>query len=178
MSDFLIGERVFLRSLAPNDISITYADWLNNPDVNQYLETRHSKQDLNSIRTFIEEINAKNDEFLFGIFVADSKQHIGNIKVGPIKPFHRVADVSLFIGEKNAWGKGYAAEAIKLISAYAFEVLNLLKLSSSMYAPNIGSTNAFKAAGYKVEGLRERHLLLNGEPCDVVELGLVDPTAK
>ena len=58
---------------------------------------------------------------MFGIFLNDSHQHIGNIKSGNIDPFHRRAEVGLVIGDRAVWGKGYAAEAISLATRYGFE---------------------------------------------------------
>ncbi|NQU59157.1 MAG: GNAT family N-acetyltransferase [Rhodospirillales bacterium] len=168
----LNSPELFLRPLTKDDASQTYVDWLNNPAINRFLETRFEVQSLESVRTFIEAINKRDDEHLFGIFLSETGRHVGTIKVGPIKPHHRVADVSLFIGEKDCWGQGLATNAIRLITGYAFKELGLSKLSASMYAPNIGSLAAFIKAGFRKEGLRRKYLLLDGEDCDMIELGL------
>jgi RimJ/RimL family protein N-acetyltransferase len=107
------------------------------------------------------------------MFLRNTGRHIGNIKVGPIHPHHQLADVSLLIGAQDCWGHGFATEAIRGTSVYAFEQLGVLKLSASMYAPNEGSMHAFVKAGYQEEGRRRRHYDLNGERCDLIELGLI-----
>ncbi len=56
----------------------------------------------------------------FGIFVIETREHIGNIKIGNIDQIHRFADVGLLIGEASARGKGYGTEAILLACRYAF----------------------------------------------------------
>lgn len=169
------SERLILRELRPADCSADYVAWLADPEVNQYLETRHRPQDQASIVAFIEAAAASDREFLFGMFLRAGGRHIGNIKVGPIHPYHRLADVSLFVGARDCWGRGYAAEAIAAVSRYAFETLGVLKLSASMYARNEGSRRAFLKAGYSEEGLRRAHYRLGGERCDLVELGLSAP---
>lgn len=131
-------------------------------------------QDEAAVRGFVEAVNARPDEFLFGIFLVEGERHIGNIKVGPVRAHHAVADVSLLIGARDCWGKGYAAEAIAVLSRHAFAQLGVRKLSASMYAPNEGSRRAFLKAGYREEGVRRGHLVLNGERCDLIELGLVE----
>src|SRR5690349_16374628 len=105
-------ERLELRELETGDVSPEYVGWLNDPEVSRYLETRHSRQDEANVTRFVERVRDSEDEFLFGIFLRDSGRHIGNIKVGPIREHHSLADVSLLIGARDCWGQGYAAEAI------------------------------------------------------------------
>ena len=150
-------------------INERYASWLNDPFVYQFLETRHCKQTLETIRQFVESVNSNPSEHLFGIFL-DGK-HIGNIKLGPINSNHPVADVSLFIGDRQSWGMGYATQAIRLVSEFGFDSLGLIKLSAGAYAENIGSIRAFEKAEYQTEGRRRNHYLLDGKPSDIILLG-------
>lgn len=166
-------ERLVLRELLPADCSAEYVGWLQDPAVFRFLETRHHRQSAADVAAFIEAVGARENEHLFGIFWRPGNRHIGNIKVGPIHPVHRLADVSLLIGARDCWGKGIASEAIAAISRLAFERLGVLKLSASMYATNLGSTAAFVKCGYQREGLRRSHYDLDGERCDLVELGLL-----
>lgn len=168
-------ESLLLRSLTEDDCTQTYLDWLDDLEIKRFLETRHTAQSVEAIRTFVAAVNASPVEFLYGICVhADSDRHIGNIKVGPIKHPHPLADVSLLIGARDCWGKGYGTEAIQAVSREAFARWGVRKLSASIYAPNIGSTKAFLAAGYQQEGLRRSHYLLEGTMTDLVELGAVE----
>ncbi|REL34809.1 GNAT family N-acetyltransferase [Thalassotalea euphylliae] len=165
---------IYLQEISIDDASQTYVDWLNDPKVNQYLETRFYHQDLAAVIDFINGIMANPNEHLFTIRLAANDRHIGNIKVGGIKPVHLIGDVSLFIGEKSCWGKGYAQQAIELISRYGFESLKLRKLCAGAYKPNIGSTKAFLKAGYQKDGILKDHYLLDGKPCDLVQVGLFE----
>jgi RimJ/RimL family protein N-acetyltransferase len=167
------SEHLYLRELTAADCSAEYVAWLNDPAVSRFLETRHSDQTAESVRSFVEAVSARENETLFGIFLNDDDRHIGNIKAGPIHPIHKVGDVSLFIGAKDCWGRGYAAEAIAAVSAYAFEYLAAAKLSASMFSPNLGSARAFLKVGYLQEGYRRKHGVLDGERCDIVVLGLL-----
>ncbi|MBO6899848.1 MAG: GNAT family N-acetyltransferase [Rhizobiaceae bacterium] len=163
--------RLSLRRLTPNDVTDAYVGWLNDPDVYRFLETRLSVQNKKSVLDFVAEKAASDNEFLFGMFLRDSGRHIGNIKVGPIHRHHKVADVSLLIGERDCWGKGYAAEAITAVSRHAFEKLGVAKLSAGMYVANEGSRRAFLKAGYRQEGLRRAHYESEDGRTDLVEVG-------
>lgn len=167
-------QRLRLRTLLPADCSERYVSWLNQPDINRYLETRFEPpQTLESVRNYVSAVAERSNEHLFGIFLDGGVRHVGNIKVGPISGPHRVGDVSLLIGERECWGQGIATEAIQAVCLYAFAQLRVRKLSAGMYAPNRGSTRAFEKAGWRHEGIRRAHYLLDDTPCDVVILGLM-----
>jgi RimJ/RimL family protein N-acetyltransferase len=163
--------RLRLRPLKALDCNARYLGWLQDPVVNRFLETRFAAQSIASITAFVEAVNRRGDEFLFGMFLGADGRHIGNIKVGPVNPHHRLADVSLFIGERDCWGRGYAAEAIAAVSRHAFGALGVRKLCAGMYAPNVASARAFLRVGYREECRRPAHYLLEGVPCDILELG-------
>ncbi|HBD9372943.1 TPA: GNAT family N-acetyltransferase, partial [Legionella pneumophila] len=124
----LIGSKVFLLPVTLADCTDNYLKWLSDPSVNHYLETRWSIQDMESIRNFVSNMRTDPNNYLFAIRELKTEQHIGNIKLGPINTNHSYADVSYFIGEKNSWGKGFATEAIQLVTHFAFEQLHLHRL--------------------------------------------------
>lgn len=166
-------QRLLLRELAVEDVSSAYVEWLNDPEVSRFLETRHHQQDEASVRAFVKAVAAREEEFLFGMFLREEGRHIGNIKVGPVRAIHQSADVSLFLGDRAVWGRGLAAEAIAALSRYAFQALEIRKLSASMYAANEGSRRAFLKAGFQPEGVRRAHGDLDGTRSDIIELGLL-----
>ncbi|MCW8863854.1 MAG: GNAT family N-acetyltransferase [Colwellia sp.] len=161
---------VYLQSISEQDASNEYVQWLNDPLVNQYLETRFYPQDLSSVLDFIRNIIANPNEHLFTIRLTENNKHIGNIKIGGINTHHNVGDVSLFIGDKNAWGKGLASQAIQLISRYSIEQLHLRKLCAGAYQANVGSTKAFLNSGYQRDGVLVDHYTFNGQPVDLVQV--------
>jgi len=168
----LESHRLYLRPLTLHDCTEEYVAWLNDPEVNRFLETRHMRHDIEAVREFVQHVNSRDDEHLFGIFLKSTGAHIGNIKVGPIGKYHPLADVSLLIGARACWGQGYATEAIDAISRFAFDTLCVRKLAAGMYASNAASYRAFLKVGYRQEGLRRAHYLLNGKLSDIIELGL------
>ena len=174
----LVSDRIHLRIIKDSDVSQEYCDWLNDPEVNCYLETRYQMQTLSDIARFVAEKRDSNSEYLFAMVRNVDDKHIGNIKIGPIQPWHRLADVSLFIGNRECWGKGFASEAIKRITAFAFSELRLNKVSASIYAKNIGSIQAFIKAGWRREAVLRRHYIHDDGPMDIVLMGLCADETK
>ncbi|PCH97324.1 MAG: GNAT family N-acetyltransferase [Gammaproteobacteria bacterium] len=165
---------VYLQSINESDTSETYVQWLNDPLINQYLETRFYQQNFQTVLEFIRNIMANPHEHLFTIRLKKNDRHIGNIKVGAINVHHNIGEVSLFIGDKNAWGKGIASQAIQLISRYSLEQLQLRKLCAGAYKTNIGSTKAFLNSGYQHDGELVDHYTSNGQPINLVQVCLFE----
>ena len=68
----------------------------------------------------------------------------------------------IVIGDKSAWRKGYATEAMRLRTDYAFRQLNLHKLSSSTFVDNEPSRRALLKAGYTETGVEREHYFREG----------------
>ncbi len=168
----LQSTRLILRAVDASDLNQTYLEWLNDPEINRFLETRFIPQSVEALRSYWQNHHHDNSSPWFAITLLDSKKHIGNIKIGPIHWLHRTADISLFIGEKSCWGKGYASEAIALIRDWAFQELDLQKLSAGIYSGNIGSRRAFEKCGFELEGTLRDEVYSCGNRLDVWRLGL------
>ena len=163
MSIVFESPRLSYRSLTEKDATEIYASWLNNPAVNQFLETRHAVQTVASCREFILACNQNPNEHLFGIFLKDTGQHIGNTKLGFINQYYQTGQLSLFIGEQSMWGQGFASEVVQAITQYGFEQLQLHKIEAGCYESNLGSLRAFLKNNYVVEGFLRNHVVLEGK---------------
>jgi len=172
---FLENENIYLRNVCLKDVNDSYYQWLNDPQVNQFLETRFVVQSKAKIAEFVTSKDGNANEILLAICDKEHDLHIGNIKLGPINWYHRRAEISLLIGNKDYWGKGIATQAIELISLFAFQTLNLNKLMAGAYKNNIGSIKAFQKCGYKIEGEVEDYVLVNNQGVALIKLGI---TAK
>jgi len=168
------GDRIYLREVRLSDVNQIYVNWLNDPEVNQYLETRNDVQTIDSVQKYVEKMVVNDNELFFAICLIENDKHIGNIKLGPINLVHHFAEVSLLIGDKNEWGKGIATEAIYFLTKYSIEILKLHKLTAGCYANNIGSVKAFEKVGFNIEGIWKDHYLCNTEYVDRICLGLIN----
>lgn len=164
----LEGNNIYLRSVKISDATKEYVNWLNDPEVNQYLESRFSKHTMKNLKEYIKKI-LKDPSYIFlAIIQKDSNKHIGNIKLGPINKHHKFAEIGIMIGDKNSWGHGYAMEAIKLLSDFSFNKLKLHKITAGAYENNVGSIKAFTKNGFVIEGIRKELFLFKGKYIDSV----------
>jgi len=170
--NILQTERIFLRSLSSDDVSDEYASWLKDSEVNKFLESRFTQYDYSDLVHYVKAKAASQNSALLGIFLRDDSKHIGNIQIDKINPFHLTATIGLMIGDKSHWGKGFAAEAIKLVADYVFQNLSIQKINAGCYENNIGSMKAFSKAGFEVEGILKKQVVFEDKRKDVVLLGL------
>jgi RimJ/RimL family protein N-acetyltransferase len=169
---FAQGTSIYLREVRESDVNEYYYNWLCDPEINQFLETRYFPHSQENIREFVKSMDGNSNEILLAICDSDTHKHIGNIKLGPINWIHRYADISLLVGDKSYWGKGIATEAIRLVTEFAFYSLNLHKVKAGCYAMNIGSRKAFEKVGFVLEGELKKQWILNGEFQNQLCLGL------
>lgn len=158
--------RCFL--LEPELVTDVYVGWLNDPQINRFLESRFVVQDLSGVREFVAVQLADARTLFLGIRSAALDRHVGNIKLGPIDWHHGLGEIGIMIGDRGAWGQGVGTEAIRLLADIARHELGLRKLTAGCYASNAASARAFEKAGFSREGVRRAHFLLDGKPEDLI----------
>ena len=169
----LKGNCVYLRQITLQDCTNKYVEWLNNSEVNQYLETRWQVQSLDMINAFVESQRENDHSVLFAIVFNNTDTHIGNIKIGPINRHHNHADISYFIGEKNLWNKGIATEAIRLVCNFGFNDLNLHRIEAGAYSTAVGSWKALEKNGFIREAVFREQVMSGNNYIDVYRYGVL-----
>ena len=110
---FIEGLRIKLIPLKESNASQRYTSWINDPEVNKFLDTK--KTTIEELRKYIKDrYNDPNCLFL-GIYTKNTNLHIGNVKLEPIDFENKIATLGTLIGDKEYWGKGYATESYNLL---------------------------------------------------------------
>ena len=170
----LCGGGVRLRQITLQDCNETYVQWLNDPEVIKYLETRWYRQDLDTIKAFVQSQLDNDHSVLFAIETEETKRHIGNIKIGPINRHHKHADISYFIGDKSYWRKGISTKAIHLVCQYGFKNLSLHRIEAGAYSAAIGSWKALQKNGFKREAVFREQVISGDCYMDIYRYGLLE----
>ena len=172
----ICGDNIELKKISSEDNLDDYLDWMNDYEIVKYTESKgrsYSRQDLID---FIILMNNSIENHFWGIFADD--KHIGNIKLGNIDFKNKKGDIGLIIGEKSQWGKGYATEAIKLLTEFAFNELNLKKVFANIYEVNKGSFNAFIKAGYQQCAIYKEHYFFEDKFIDIFTVEKINTRYK
>ena len=166
-----VDKTFFLKILKKSDVSENYVSWLNDYEVTKFTEQKYYNHNYKSVLNFVKEKYVSEKDFLFGIYFKN--QHIGNIKLGPIKWEHKTAEISYFIGEKSFWGQGIAKKCIEKIINFGVDELTLRKINAVYYQTNLAYSKVLKKCGFKIEGIRESELIFENQRINLILVGYI-----
>lgn len=159
--------RLLLRELTEADIDDRYVSWFSESDQHlDYYTGTGRKFNRETLLKDLRDGRESGRTFFYAVVDKATGLVIGNIKIGPIDPIHRISDLVVLIGDRAFLGKGLAKEAIELGNAIAFETHDIRKLFGGMFAAHVASVKAYLGAGWVVEGTLKGHYFVNGEPMD------------
>ena len=158
------GERLYLRIIMQSDKSEKYLSWLNDDEVQRFTRRRGKKFVMRDVEEFLASA-VSSDDFHFGIFLNAADRHIGNISLNLIDEKNMSAEISIMIGDRSVWGSGYAKDAIRLLTSFAFEELRLHRLWAE--SPNEAFNRLMRTLGWTKEGMRREAFQVDGTYTDL-----------
>lgn len=96
---------------------------------------------------------------------------LGSCDLSEIDGWNRRAEVGFMLG-RDAWGQGYALEAMRSVVAFA-AAAGLRKLAARTHLGNLRSEALLEKLGFVKEGLLRGHILKDGERRDCRVFGLL-----
>jgi [ribosomal protein S5]-alanine N-acetyltransferase len=155
----LKGERV---RLVPPDRTLHLENalvWLNDPEVTAAIKlnlgvTRRQEE------LFFERIETKRDSDFGWAIVDETERHIGFIGLHGINWRHRWATGGILIGERAAWGRGYATDAVNVRTRFAFREVGLHRIEG--HTMNPAMKRVYEKCGYQHEGVARRKFWRDG----------------
>ncbi len=167
----LKGQRV---RLVPPDRTLHLENalaWFNDPEVTATLKinmgiTRRQED------AFFDQIESKRDNDLVWAILDEHERHIGFIGLHGINWRHRWATGGLVIGERSAWGRGYASDAVAVRMRFAFNTLNLHRIEG--HTMNPAMRRVYEKCGYRHEGLARCKFWCDGQWRDADLFSILD----
>lgn len=147
LTEQIAAKRINLRCLDTTDATDAYAGWLNDPDVHRYLTTKHAT--VPELQAYIQAKNELPDALLFGIFLRDTGDHIGTVKLEPIDPEQGQATIAIMIGDKSSWGLGLGGEVIETLREFACEKLGLHTIDLGVHSGNLAAIRSYAKLGFQ-----------------------------
>lgn len=167
----LNGHKTVIRPLEEEDVEVFYK-WYNDPEVNYWssgswpLNTLLSREDIKS--QYFEDL----DEHRYAILNLN-EEIIGTIGFREVNIPARSATVFIVIGEKQYWGQGYGADALKTFLQFLFQQWNFHRISLDTWDANIRAIKSFQKLGFLCEGKLREARFVQGEYRDALIFGLL-----
>jgi len=156
---FLVGERVYLRPIEPQDLP-TVRTWTTAPEIRRLIGVTLPESQANA-QEWLEGVYKDKNRVWFVIVLQEDDRIIGEGGFLRMNHLWRSSDISLILGVQDAWGKGYGTEAMHLMLDYGFGALNLHRISLGVFDFNSRAIRHYEKMGFKKEGL-----LRDGYYCD------------
>ena len=100
-----------------------------------------------------------------GQYSIAASRHIGFIGLHAINWRHRAGTGGILIGERSAWGQGYATDAVRVRTRFAFAQLGLHRINGHTFNPAM--KRVYEKAGYRHEGTARKMFWRDGQWYDV-----------
>jgi len=144
-----------------------YVGWLNDPQVVRYSEQRHYRHTIESCRSYFDSFAGSENLFLAIEADGENLGHIGNMGVS-VDRANGVADLSILIGEKKAWGMGFATIAWQGVITDLLARAGFRKITAGTMSENHSMLRLMERSGMTTEGKRVRQFVLDGTEVDLV----------
>jgi RimJ/RimL family protein N-acetyltransferase len=165
---FLEGERISLKTIEREDLDFEVRH-RNNPRIRRPLTLPEPINRERAESRF--ESHIESDDGI-GLWICTDEQMVGKVDLFDVNETHGTSEIAYWI-VPDAWGNGYASEAVSLMVEYAFEERRLHKVAAHVLADNEGSQAVLERTGFEREGRFRDSRYVEGEHRDVFRYGLL-----
>jgi RimJ/RimL family protein N-acetyltransferase len=171
----LMAKRVTIGPLVPDDFGPLFC-WANDVAAAR-LDFAYRPVDMMAHQQWWDGLNKDAAKVLFAIRKTAEPAIIGYVQVTGINSVHRSAELGIRIGEEKNRGQGYGKEALGLAADFCWNHLNLNRVQLVAFKHNHRAVGAYKAVGFKKEGLLRKAAFIGGAWVDLVLMAALRPAA-
>jgi RimJ/RimL family protein N-acetyltransferase len=166
---FLTGRLVRLR--APEPADDTPNELFNDHGVRSGLGMP-LPQPVASFHEWIESARKKDDHVNLVIERLEEPGAIGMCDLMRIEAPNRVAELGIWVG-RPWWRGGYGTDAVRTLSRFGFEHVNLHRINLYVNADNAQAIKAYEKVGFVHEGSLRENAFVHGRRVDLLVMGLL-----
>lgn len=162
----LHGDLVILRPIELKDTD-NIIKWRNDPFIKQnfiFREDFTSEMHLHWMETKV----SSGEVIQYIIEDVSDGRPVGSVYYRDIDYKNASAEFGIFIGESNARGRGFGAEATKLFTEFGFQELKLHRIFLRLLSHNKVAYMSYQGAGFETEGIARDMVFLDGKYHDIV----------
>ena len=167
------GNLVVFKPIEVTDLEI-YHSWINDEETNQWRGLYHPTSREEALKWIEDKRHIQSDKLNLSIHTTGGK-HIGFIGLQSICARSRRAELWIYIGDKEYWGKGFGEDSARTLCKYAFEQMNLYRIWLECNPDFTQVTRCYEKVGFKQEGTLRHAYYRDGAFRDTCVMGLLRP---
>lgn len=168
----LNGRRVCLRPFCRDDLPYIQK-WSNDAELRRLIG-EVAPMSRAETEKWYKELLADKDRIWFTIVLKRGGRVIG--EAGLLRIFRpwRNTDMTIIIGERDTWGKGYGSEVGHLLLDYAFGRLGFHRISIGVVGFNERALRFWESLGFKKEGVERDEYYYDNEYSDGIMMSILE----
>lgn len=145
----LVGNDIYMRLMEEIDIPLK-VKWVNDEEIREMLISDYLS--IAGTKQWFYNNALTNSRKEFMICLIETQVPIGFSSLKNIDLVNSKAEMSMLLGEKEYWGKGYAKSARKLLIDFAFNEIGLNKIYTYNWIENKRIIGLNQKLGFKIDG--------------------------
>lgn len=167
----LVGERVLLRPLGPEDAADLHAATLD-PESTRLTGTQRAFT-REEIRRWCERVADAEGRIDLAIVHIATGEFLGEVVLNDIDEANLRASFRIALAAERLFGRGYGTEAARLLLRWAFDELGLHRVELEVYAFNPRALRVYEKLGFRREGVLREVLRQDGAWHDAIQMGML-----
>jgi RimJ/RimL family protein N-acetyltransferase len=164
------GTKTRLRALEQDDLP-HFVRWINDPETRRYMAIRYPLS-MTEEEKWWEGFLQRENDYIFAI-EDEEGTYIGNVGLHAIEHENRRAELGIIIGDPAYWGRGYGTDAARAMLHWAFDYLNLNRVSLRVYDYNKRAIRSYEKCGFRHEGTMRQARYSDGQYHDELVMGVL-----
>ena len=176
MDNLFRGELVRLAAVDPQPAAEAFSRWSSDSEYWRLMSSDPTYP--RSVKAAKEHLEKGLDkeiikDYFFNIRTLQEDRLIGDVGLDGVDWRNGDAYVGIGLGDRKDWGKGYGTDAIRLILRFAFNELNLHRLSLTVFEYNLRAIRSYEKAGFVIEGHTRGFVHRDGRRWDMICMGIL-----
>jgi ribosomal-protein-alanine N-acetyltransferase len=172
----LLASRITIGPLVPEDFRPLFC-WVNDVAAAR-LDFAYRPVDMMTHQQWWDGLGKDPSKIVFAIRKTVDPTIIGYVQINGINSVHRSAELGIRIGAESQRGQGFGKEALGLALDFCWNHLNLNRAQLVVFKHNARAIGAYRATGFKKEGLLRKAAFIDGDWVDLVLMAALRPSRK
>jgi RimJ/RimL family protein N-acetyltransferase len=149
------GKKTYLREIQEEDLEVVRC-WRNDPEINKFFFNR-SYITQEKQREWFQELTQSDTKNFFIICDKVDRRPLGTIQWEILGDGKRCAEIGIYIGEKDATGKGYGSDAMRAAIGYLLGDGEMETVRVTALESNQRALEFYKSLGFREISSGEKH---------------------